>query len=355
LSASELKSEMRGTECHVVVLFPIADPFAGPASAEQYGLPPLDEFENPLFKVDEDGFSCSRAEFFAALENRQPAFRPYTQPLYANTPFVILGYALESLTGKSFKENLQAMSDTVGLQETVAESPNPFKGVIPYDLESAIWTLNFGKAAPLGGPFCLRERHRQNWSLNSNSTPLDASTTRAWLKPTSFIPNLRSAIGRPWEIYRFDASASEHSVIDMYGKGGDAKPSHSWIGLLPDYNIGVALVIGGPDNKDWINDQIFEIVYQTLKAAARGQAEVAYAGTYRTSHGLSPTITLTTEAGKPGLGIVQWFSNGTDVSKVLTQLSDEPLTSDNFRLMLKNLERSLDNGGEKVLWSFIHA
>jgi hypothetical protein len=188
-----------------------------------------------------------------------------------------------------------------------------------------------------------------------NSTLLNANTTRAWLKPTSFIPDLRSAVGRLWEIYRFDASASEHRGIDMYGKGGDAKPSHSWIGSLPDYNIGVALVIGNPDNKDWINDQIFEIVYPTLKSVARRQAEVTYAGTYKVSHGLSSTITLTTEAGKPGLDITQWFSNSIDVYKAFTQLSDELLTSDNFRLLPKNLERSLDDGGEEVLWRMLRS
>jgi len=123
---------------------------------------------------------------------------------------------------------------------------------------------------------------------------------------------------------------------------------HSWLGLLPDYDIGVSLAIGGPDNKDWVNDQIFEIVYPALEVVAREQADAAYTGTYTALSGLNSTITLTTEVDKPGLSIAQWLSNGMDVAAAFSQISEEPLTSRNFRLLPTNRERDLGDGTKEI-------
>jgi len=106
----------------------------------------------------------------------------------------------------------------------VIDPSEPSKATIPYSLQASIFTINVGEAPPIGGLFSSINDMTKIGRSILGSDILDQNTTRAWLKPASFISDLRGAVGRPWEIYRIDASTSERGVIDTYGKGGDAGP-----------------------------------------------------------------------------------------------------------------------------------
>lgn len=316
------------------------------------GLPPLSPDELPACVVDPvKGNNCDRKGFFDALDSRQPTYRPNTKPIYSNTAFVILGYAIESLTGKSYKDVLKsALIDPLRLTGTSFSTPNDTRGVIPFNVSISNWAYDFGEAAAMGGLYSSVSDLTKIGRSILNSTLLDANTTRGWLKPTSFTSSLIGAVGRPWEIYRAADIIPNRGVIDIFSKGGDVGLYHTFLGLVPDYNIGFATAIGGIGDHTWLDSSIVDILFPALEATARQQAETAFAGTYTATNGLNTTLILTTDDSLPGLGITKWISNGTDFLAALEPLVGAPVTSQNLRLYPTNLERKNGNGTTEIAW-----
>ncbi|KAF2681980.1 beta-lactamase/transpeptidase-like protein [Lentithecium fluviatile CBS 122367] len=331
-----------------------ADPLVGhPEFVVQLGLPPLEPSEEPactLAAGTKIGLTCSRQEFFASLATSQPVRRPNTSPAYSSTAFVVLGYALETMTGKSYKQVVQSLADALELTGFSVDTPEVSKGAILTTLEGSDFRRPTGGFAPTGGLYSSMNDLSQIGRSILGSKFLDPNTTRAWLKPAAFTSDLRSALGRPWEIYRVDTKSSR-GVIDVFAKGGDYGLYHTKFVLIPDYNIGYTAFVGGPGEKDWLGDQIIDILLPALEEVAREQTDAAYAATYTTTtNGSAASMTLTTEAGKPGLGIEKWTQNGTDILKAFSQLSEEPLSTENIRLLPTNLERKMEGGGTEIAW-----
>lgn len=321
------------------------------SKAEEFGLPALPADERPTCSIFLE-YNCTRAQFLAALDSRQPVFAPNSQPLYSNTPYAILGYALESITGKPLQEILRSFADELTLDVTSPIRPDASKAVIPYSVELSGFLPQSGDVWPLGGLYSNFNDLTKIGRSILNSAFMSPNVTRAWLKPTSFTSDLRTAVGRPWEIYRVDTQ-STRGVIDVYGKGGDLGPYSTFLGLVSDYNFGFVAGVGGGGSANWLSTQVAEIILPALEEAAREEAHEAYAGTYTvTANGTNSTIILTTEAGKPGLSVTTFTSRGVDVLKALGQLYEEPVSSDNFRLIPTNLEQGNGNSIE-VAWKFV--
>jgi D-alanyl-D-alanine carboxypeptidase len=75
--------------------------------------------------TDEDAYWKSntqprtRAEMLAIFEKHTPAFTPDAQSTYSNTNYVLLGYMIEDITGKSYEKNLQErILSRAGLKNT---------------------------------------------------------------------------------------------------------------------------------------------------------------------------------------------------------------------------------------------
>jgi hypothetical protein len=67
-------------------------------------------------------------------------------------------------------------------------------------------------------------------------------------------------------------------------------------------------------NVDVLADIVTDAFLPVVEAAAREEADVAFAGTYTSSDtALNSTVTLSTDATKPGLGVVSYISNNTDM------------------------------------------
>lgn len=316
------------------------------SNPEAFGMPYLKDEELEACSVAPNGGnSCDRAGFFAALDRRQPIFLPNTQAVYSNTGFQILGYALESITGKGFESLFNAtFVDTLGLTDTSYSKPaNESRGVIPFNRTLADWDFDLGSASPVGNFFTSLNDLSQLGRTILNSTLLPKNTTRAWLKPTSFTSDPRGAVGRPWEIYRSDILPNR-SAVDLYGKGGTVGLYQSWFGVVPDYNIGISTYAAGGGGASWMSSLFVEIVIPALEAAAREQANAAYAGTYKGTNGLNSTLTLTTEPGMPGLGVSEWISNGTDFLSALSAVIGNPVDSGFMRIWPTNLETKTGNG-----------
>lgn len=320
----------------------------------KFGLPDLGANDLPRCSVGLK-YSCDRAQFFAELDTRQPIFAPNTQPIYSNTPYVILGYALESITGKPLSGILQSFANELKLDVTTPVTPDISRAVIPYNAESSGFLAQTGEAWPLGGLYATFNDLTKIGRSILNSNFINPNATRAWLKPVAFISDLRYAIGRPWEIIRID-TRSTRGVIDVYGKSGGKGPMSTFLGLMLDYNFGFAAGVAGkgPASSNWVSAKITETILPALEEAAREEAHEAYAGTYiANTNGTNSTIVLTTEAGKPGLSVTTFTSRGANVLSAMGQLYGEPISTEILRLIPTNLEQNAKNGTTEVAWKFI--
>jgi hypothetical protein len=321
-----------------------------PKTAKQFALPPWEPSEKPACMLGLSGLTCTREEFFANLDTRQPARRPNTSPGYSNTGYIVLGYALQSITGHSFKESLQSLADALKLAATTVDVPDVSRGAILVNRMSSGFELPFGDAASTAGVFSSMNDLSQIGRSMLGSTFLDPNTTRAWLKPTTFTNDYRISVGRPWEIYRLDTK-SPRGIIDIYVKSGDFGLYHTKLALVPDYNIGITAFVGGPGASDWLNDQIVDIVFPALEEVAREQADAAYAGTYTgPANSTNTTVIISTEAGKPGLGVEKWIINGTDILAAFSVLKGYDVNTESLRLLPTGLDRKLEDGTTEISW-----
>lgn len=285
--------------------------------------PPLTANETSECSYGSGG--CTRDVFIKELIDRRPVYLPNTTPGYSNAAFATLGLVLEELTGTTFDEALRSLLvEPLGLNRTTVSAPNSTYAVIPGNATTSGWDIDITNApgAAMGGLFSTPNDLSAIGRAILSSSLLPGSTTRAWMKPTSFTSSLIGAVGRPWEIYRAVTNAENNRVIDMYTKGGNLPGYGSSLTLIPDFEVGITVMMAG-ESGSTIGAQILGVITDTLlpalDEAARVQADAAFAGTYTATNGLNSTITLSTASGIPGLSIEEWVSNGTDLRRTLAQ------------------------------------
>ncbi|KAG8156580.1 hypothetical protein KVR01_013531 [Diaporthe batatas] len=283
--------------------------------------PPLSANETSRCSYGSGG--CTRDAFIQELIERRPVYLPNTTPGYTNAAFAALGLVLEELTGSTFDEALRnLLTGPLGLGSTTISAPNSTNAVIPGNATTSGWDLDIMKTpgAAMGGLYSTPNDLSAIGRAILSSSLLPGSTTRAWMKPTSFTSSLIGAIGRPWEIYRAVTNAENNRVIDLYTKGGNLPGYGSSLNLIPDFNVGITVMMAGEDGStvgNVILGVITDALLPALDEAARAEADAAFAGTYTASNGLNSTVTLSTTPGIPGLGIEKYISNGTDLRPLL--------------------------------------
>ena len=158
------------------------------------------------------------------------------------------------------------------------------------------------------------------------STLLSPRTTRAWLKPHAHTASLGLSVGAPWEILRTQMGTPANSqVVDLYTKGGTFNEYSSLLVLVPEHDLVLTLLVAGPDASHHqtltFSSQILSAVLPTFETAAKSQAQQTYAGTYACIDGGEEqgNLTLAQDSG-PGLSIIEWSSQGTDMLKLFPLL-----------------------------------
>ncbi|KAI0179790.1 beta-lactamase/transpeptidase-like protein [Hypoxylon sp. FL1284] len=309
--------------------------------------------------------TCTRSQFFSGLANIPPSFQPSWTTGYSNMGYQILAYALEALTQKKFASMLQTdIIDKLNLQNTFYQKPDDALGVIPGDAQD-LWSYSIGEASPTGNMYSsVGDLSRLGRAIFRN-TLLPPAQTRRWLKPTALTADIREGVSSPWGIRRIPLGAEGTRVVDAYSKAGSINVYSSLLVLLPDYHVGMAVLLAGgwPGNANWdIADDVGAALLPALEDAARAEADAAYAGTYAVPSGgddapppLNSSIVLTTEPGRPGLGVAQWVSNGTDMMPVAVRYTlNYDVTAPAIRLYPTGLETSATGDApRRVAWKAI--
>ena len=266
--------------------------------------------------------TCTRPDLLRAVKQQKPVFAPNQKSTYSNDAFELLGLALEEVTGQTYSDYItESVLKPLKMTKSSFATPPDDHAVLSYG-KSAIWDVDQGVQRPTGGLYAsasdlskfLRYILKQ---YNSVATGVN------WLLPVSWATGMQSFYGMPWEILRSD-SVLEHSKrpVTIVSKSGGLPGYVSYIFLLPEYNLGVTVLVAGNVT---LLDQLQDIVLTGLIRAAEDSiwdhVGTVYDGDFvSTNSSLNSSLSLRSTS-KHGLTISKFISNGTDMlDTVLTQI-----------------------------------
>ena len=180
-----------------------------------------------------------------------------------------------------------------------------------------------------------------------NSTFMPSAMTRRWLKPIAHTSNLVNAVGRPWIIYKATADQSPiNPVIEIFTSYGSIGKYSSYIGLVPDYNVGFTILAADQNSAPDLNvpaDVLADNLLPALEEAAIYQAARNFAGSYNssTSNGF---MVVETPDGLAGLSLANLTIGSTDVRAELAQLNNIDPTALSMRLYPTDLKENAPSG-----------
>ncbi|KAH6853109.1 beta-lactamase/transpeptidase-like protein [Chaetomium sp. MPI-CAGE-AT-0009] len=322
------------------------------------GFPPLED-SDPLLPKCGQWPQCNRTEFFAGLLRAYPSFAPFATPAYTNTGYQILAYALEAIKGKSFQTMMEeSVLRPLGLDHTYYRDPPVEEGIIPGVQSKSGWNYQLGDENPAGNMYSSIADISSLGRAIMSSTLLPPVVTRRWLKPATMSAELVAGVGYPWGVRRVVVPYKNGKhVVDAFNKAGQIGYYSSLLVLLPDYDVGFSVLHAGegiPGNSNFnVADILGAQLVPALEAAAREQAEAKLSGEY-VDEARNTSLRLTTQADRPGLGVTNWLSNGTDMmtNAVVMQGGYAPVNP-SVRMYPAGLETVREDGSKRVAFKAV--
>lgn len=301
-------------------------------------------------------------------DQKRPVFKPWTNALYSDASWGVLGRILERLTGLSYEEALQtALVKPLGLNSTATIEPasEGLNAVAIPTMEEA--PSGWGLDNPITAPYVtyqnMIERTNSNHSYRSggiysnnadlrklglsilHSELLSGATTREWMKPRGNTGTLTTQVGTPWEINRLSIPVSPDSnrtrVSDLYTKLGGNPQYGAVFALSPDHGLGFSILTAGPKSvgeRVPLRDTVATVFVTAAEHAAAENARRNFAGTFVDEAAQGTNMTLFVDSGRPGLDISSIYLNGTESRNVLLGNTEIPPANISVRLYPTGLE-----------------
>ncbi|KAF2642179.1 beta-lactamase/transpeptidase-like protein [Massarina eburnea CBS 473.64] len=310
---------------------------------------------------------CSRQQFFQGLDIMYPSYPAWQSATYSNIAYQLLAYALENMTRKRFVNILTDRIITpLGLTHTYYQNAPESVGVLPGPNNDTYWNVNLGDANPGGNMYASANDLSTLGRAILSSKIIKPALTRRWLNPVTYASDFVASVGAPWGIRRIqlDKTAQPHRTLSVFTKAGTFRRYTSFITLLRDFNLGFTIMMAGQISLSnfYGADLIGAALIPAYQTAARDEADALYSGTYvsREATGVdtaaASSLTISTSADKPGLGVGPWVSNGTDMMIVAIQLAAgatyTPLQPE-VRLYYTQLEANTTAGGKRQAWKAV--
>ncbi|KAK0636132.1 beta-lactamase/transpeptidase-like protein [Bombardia bombarda] len=330
------------------------------------GFPPINITEFPPCGTNP---TCSRQQLLYGLSKLPPSFPSHTTPTYSDLGFVILSYIAETITGKDFKS---LVKDTViaplKLKNTFVTAPDDSLGIIPGNRYSTSWAFEMAEESATGNMYASAGDLSAIGRAIMKSTLLKPAVTRRWLKPSAFTSDPKSQLGMPWGVRQIELSSDQtYQFVHAFNKIGSLGSYTSLIAVIPELDLGFSVLAAGDLPAGLatdIADTLTTTYVPAIMATARTQANVLYAGTYRVarvrgSPSINSTLTITTDASKPGLGVTNWISNGTDMGLVATAIGQNitqaylDKVKPSVRLYPTGLEEKVEGGGKRIAFKAV--
>jgi CubicO group peptidase (beta-lactamase class C family) len=274
------------------------------------GLPTCDQYSPNLMP-------CTAPELVSRMKERAPLFAPNQKSTYSNVNFELLGLVIQKVTNSSYEDILRHfILDPIGMSNTSTFKPDDSVGAIPPG--SNHWNYNLGVQAPTGALYTSVADMTLylQWILTHYN---GITHTLNWIQPASYGTGLNSFYGIPWEIFRTTSILSPISRPTTFiTKGGNLDGYASNIIMIPEYDIGVTILIAGTSAlMSPLREAVTVPLVRSLDNVVAKSAQSTYAGIYTPiDNSLNTTLELSASAER-GLEIKQFISNGSDVLTVL--------------------------------------
>ena len=278
-----------------------------------FGLPPATKESGPACDEYNDYVPCNGTDLLDWLDTAKPLFAPNQKSTYSNLNFELLGLALERATGMSYKDYMRtAIFEPLKMTSTSLDTPPDTHAVLPFG--GNYWDVDGGVQNPTGGIYS--SAMDMSKFVRYILTHYNALATGVnWMMPASWAGGLQSFYGMPFEIFRTDKILKEsRRPVTFVTKAGGLQAYYSRITMMPEYGLGLTLLIGGDDD---LLGKIQEIVTVALVQEAEDVAwahmENTFTGLYTAiDSALNSSLELTTSPSS-GLVASSFISNGTDI------------------------------------------
>jgi hypothetical protein len=199
-----------------------------------------------------------------------------------------------------------------------------------------------------------------------SSQLIKPALTRRWLNPVVFSSDVAASVGSPWGVRRIqlDKVFQPHRTLTVFTKAGTFRKYRAFITLLKEFNLGFTIMMAGegPLTNFGVADLMGAALIPAYATAARDEADQLFSGVYLSADlgpdgtVLNSSIVITTDPMKPGLGIVSWISNGTDMITSSIQIqsgSIMPPIKAEARLYYTQLDTRTAAGVRRQSWKAV--
>ncbi|KAK3328096.1 beta-lactamase/transpeptidase-like protein [Cercophora scortea] len=357
------------------------------------GFPPISLYEIPPCGVNP---TCTRKQLLSGISKLPPSFAPGTTPVYSDIGYTILSWIAEKITGKDFKSMVKdSVLTPLNLTHTFVSAPDDSLGIIPGNRYSTSWAFELAEEAATGNMYASAGDLSAFGRAVMRSSLLKPAVTRRWLKPSVFTSDPKGTIGMPWGIRQIDLSTGQpYQAVHAYNKLGSLGAYTSLLVIIPELDLGFSILAAGdppPGLAMDIADTITSTYIPTIMTLARNQANATFSGVYNYTGNIkvdasasgnlnstrlnttgpfqaraaaaprtmNSTLTISVDANKPGLGVTNWISNGTDMAFISVAIGAN-ITDDYFskvkpsvRLYPTGAEEEVAGGGKRVAFKAV--
>lgn len=211
-------------------------------------------------------------------------------------------------------------------QTSFTTPPNSVAAICPGGAE-LYWPFDMGIQNAAGGLYST-SHDLSIWLRYVLSTYNGQTPAMNWFNPTSFSGSIQTFYGTPWEIYRARVRdvVPKHSGLNstrplsFITKGGGLPGYSSIVIMLPDYGLGVTVLVVGDagDALDKIRDIVVRPLIGYAERLALNNLQAKYAGEY-VDVKTNSSLTLAQSSDK-GLHIQRWLSNGSELLEAVEQI-----------------------------------
>ncbi|KAI1446504.1 beta-lactamase/transpeptidase-like protein [Annulohypoxylon stygium] len=287
-----------------------------PTDWTQVGLPQLNESSKTGCAGVLGLPPCNRTEFFRDFGKRHPVYAPFTNPVYSNVASAILGFAVEAIINTTYENYVkQSIFDPLSMTNTTIFT-GPKKdswGFIP--VNETWWGSSLGYEDIAGGFYSNTLDLLSFGTGILRHTVLDPDKTRKWMKPLTSTSSSCLLLGGPWEIIRSNTVTKDKRLVEFYCKAGNLASYNNELCLVPDYDLVITILSGGPESSaDLVDLALSKLVQGLLPAiedAGKAEAMSKFGGTYADAS-TNSTITLSLDDA-PGFGISDWVVRDVDI------------------------------------------
>lgn len=270
----------------------------------------------------------TRDDILKVIYQGSPEFKPGKDSVYSNSNYVLLGFIVEKITGKSFDENIKIrIAEPIGLSNTYAEisQSDYVKRNSCYIYNGEIW-----KNEPETSPTFTLAAGSMVSSTNDLAKLMQNLFNGHLVSPSSVEQmkrtNVQTGIG-------YGLLKTPFHKKDGYGHSGRVDEFYSFAGYLPEDSLAIVILSNGTNMK--LNDIVLGVVskyyntkyvypdFKTFADSSAASTEL-YTGIYKAQ--LAGLITIgkfeVSKAGKNHLFVSLYEESGKG-EKVLLERKSE--------------------------------